>query len=66
MIFKLQKNHVHSLTYVYVLQYCIENKATMRGELIHVYINNIILNNVLINIYAKGGSKVDARNQVPQ
>eukprot|EP01018_Ginkgo_biloba_P002434 Gb_04611 [translate_table: standard] len=66
---------VDSSTYVCLLQGCTKKKASLEGRRIHAYLNEIgfmpdrFLRNTLVNMYAKCGSLVDARevfNQMPE
>jgi pentatricopeptide repeat protein len=58
---------INSSAYVLLLQACIKKKALAEGKLIHAHINergitnNTILQNTLVNMYAKCGKLMDAR-----
>eukprot|EP01018_Ginkgo_biloba_P013189 Gb_32450 [translate_table: standard] len=66
---------VDKLTYVCLLQVCIEKKALLEGRLVHTHMNgrgfkrDRFLGNTLVNMYAKCESLVEARtvfNDMPK
>eukprot|EP01018_Ginkgo_biloba_P002748 Gb_11040 [translate_table: standard] len=66
-ILYLKDRRINISTYVCLLQVCIEKKALSEGRRVHSHINergfipHILLQNTLVDMYAKCGSLADAR-----
>eukprot|EP01018_Ginkgo_biloba_P036740 Gb_04648 [translate_table: standard] len=74
-ILRVTDRLVDSYTYVCLLEVCTKKKALSEGKLVHLHMNergfipDLFLQNRLVNMYAKCGSLVDARNvfdEMPQ